>query len=281
MGDGRGSLPLLIAGLRVALCPGAARRDRHPAAGPGGMGTIDAPWGRGPRAGPGRLPAGAGPGRRGAGGGDPRCAVHRAVHHRRAPLAPRAAPSGPVREMLAESPAIARWPSPTGRDREASSTRRLARRAARAGLGARVDGGRAGRAARGSDRPRRGARHHPELVHAAAAARRWRSTTRLKADLRARVEDLRCRGRRRGRRDARLDGARLHDGAQQRLVALSLSSSWPATSEGEEGPRAPCSAARARPCPRSCASWRAASIRRPHPAGWSPPRSARRASPPR
>ena len=98
----------------------------------------------------------------------------------RALLASRAAPSGPVREMLAESlgdrsVAIAYWlPGPRGVRRRGGPPRR----AARARVGARVDGGRAGRASRGGDRPRRGAGHQRRARRTPPRRRRrWRSTT--------------------------------------------------------------------------------------------------------
>jgi signal transduction histidine kinase len=146
----------------------------------------------------------------------------------RALLAPRAAPSGPVREMLAESlgdrtVAIAYWLP----DREAFVDE--------AGLPVALPEPGSGRAwtAVEQDGRRVAAIVHdaaldttPELVHAAAAASSLAiDNERLKADLRARVEDLRVsrlriveaadEARRRIERD-------LHDGAQQQLLALAL-----------------------------------------------------------
>jgi signal transduction histidine kinase len=146
----------------------------------------------------------------------------------RALLAPRAAPEGPVREMLAESlgdrsVSIAYWlpdrevfvdeighrvelPAP-GSGRAWTAVERDGRRVAAIVHDASLDTSR-------------------ELVHAAAAASSLAiDNERLKADLRARLEDLRVSrlrivqatddARRRIERD-------LHDGAQQQLVALAL-----------------------------------------------------------
>jgi signal transduction histidine kinase len=146
----------------------------------------------------------------------------------RALLSPRAAPSGPVREMLAESlgdrsVAIAYWlpdraafvdeagrpvalPEP-GSGRAWTAVEQDGRRVAAIVHDAALD-------------------TTPELVHAAAAASSLAiDNERLKADLRARVEDLRVsrlriveaadEARRRIERD-------LHDGAQQQLLALAL-----------------------------------------------------------
>jgi signal transduction histidine kinase len=146
----------------------------------------------------------------------------------RALLAPRAAPSGPVREMLAESLGdrsvnIAYWLP----DREAFVDE--------AGQPVALPEAGSGRAwtAVEQDGRRVAAIVHdaaldttPELVHAAAAASSLAiDNERLKADLRARVEDLRVSrlriveaaddARRRIERD-------LHDGAQQQLLALAL-----------------------------------------------------------
>ncbi|MGZ8633476.1 MAG: sensor histidine kinase [Solirubrobacteraceae bacterium] len=143
-------------------------------------------------------------------------------------LASRAAPSGPVREMLAESlgdrsVAIAYWladredfvdeaghpvalPEP-GSGRAWTAVEQDGRRVAAIVHDAALD-------------------TSPELVHAAAAASSLAiDNERLKADLRARVEDLRVsrlriveaadEARRRIERD-------LHDGAQQQLLALAL-----------------------------------------------------------
>jgi signal transduction histidine kinase len=146
----------------------------------------------------------------------------------RALLAPRAAPSGPVRELLAESlgdrsVAIAYWLP----DREAFVDE--------AGHPVALPEPGSGRAwtAVEQDGRRVAAIIHdaaldtsPELVEAAAAASSLAiDNERLKADLRARVEDLRVsrlriveaadEARRRIERD-------LHDGAQQELLALAL-----------------------------------------------------------
>ena len=146
----------------------------------------------------------------------------------RALLTPRAAPSGPVREMLAESLGdrsvnIAYWLP----DREAFVDE--------AGQPVALPEAGSGRAwtAVEQDGRRVAAIVHdaaldttPELVHAAAAASSLAiDNERLKADLRARVEDLRVSrlriveaaddARRRIERD-------LHDGAQQQLLALAL-----------------------------------------------------------
>ncbi|MGZ6644936.1 MAG: sensor domain-containing protein [Solirubrobacteraceae bacterium] len=146
----------------------------------------------------------------------------------RALLAPRAAPSGPVRELLAESlgdrsVAIAYWLP----DREAFVDE--------AGHPVALPEPGSGRAwtAVEQDGRRVAAIVHdaaldtsPELVEAAAAASSLAiDNERLKADLRARVEDLRVsrlriveaadEARRRIERD-------LHDGAQQELLALAL-----------------------------------------------------------
>jgi signal transduction histidine kinase len=146
----------------------------------------------------------------------------------RALLAPRATPSGPVRELLAESlgdrsVAIAYWLP----DREAFVDE--------AGHPVALPEPGSGRAwtAVEQDGRRVAAIVHdaaldtsPELVEAAAAASSLAiDNERLKADLRARVEDLRVsrlriveaadEARRRIERD-------LHDGAQQQLLALAL-----------------------------------------------------------
>jgi signal transduction histidine kinase len=146
----------------------------------------------------------------------------------RALLAPRAAPSGPVREMLAESlgdrsVAIAYWLA----DREA-----FVDEAGRPVALPEPGSGRAWTAVEQDGRRVAAIVHDaaldttPELVHAAAAASSLAiDNERLKADLRARVEDLRVsrlriveaadEARRRIERD-------LHDGAQQQLLALAL-----------------------------------------------------------
>ena len=208
----------------------------------------------------------------------------------RALLASRAAPEGPVREMLAESLgdrslAIAYWLP----DRGPSSTRRATRSRCPSPA----------RAARG-----------PRSSATAAASRRSSTTPswtpapssstppppasslaidneRLKADLRARVEELRVSrvriveaaddARRRIERD-------LHDGAQQQLASLVAR---PAAAEGvelndnEAGAATSTSSPRSSP-PRSpsCASSPAASTPRSSPsAAWCPPspRSPQRA----
>jgi signal transduction histidine kinase len=146
----------------------------------------------------------------------------------RALLAPRAAPSGPVRELLAESlgdrsVAIAYWLP----DREAfvdESGRRVALPepgSGRAWTAVEQDGRRVAAIIHDAALDT-----SPELVEAAAAASSLAiDNERLKADLRARVEDLRVsrvriveaadEARRRIERD-------LHDGAQQQLLALAL-----------------------------------------------------------
>jgi signal transduction histidine kinase len=150
------------------------------------------------------------------------CATTRAL------LAPRAAPAGPVREMLAASLGdhsvnIAYWLP----DRETFVDE----------SGRRVEmpdpsSGRAWTAVERDGRRVAAIVHDvaldtsPELVHAAAAASSLAiDNERLKADLRARLEELRVsrlriveagdNARRRIERD-------LHDGAQQQLVSLSL-----------------------------------------------------------
>ncbi|HEX6618568.1 MAG TPA: sensor domain-containing protein, partial [Solirubrobacteraceae bacterium] len=146
----------------------------------------------------------------------------------RALLAPRAAPSGPVRELLAESLGdrsvnIAYWLP----DREAFVDE--------AGHPVALPEPGSGRAwtAVEQDGRRVAAIVHdaaldtsPELVEAAAAASSLAiDNERLKADLRARVQELR---RSRLRIVEAADDARrrlerdLHDGAQQQLVALAL-----------------------------------------------------------
>jgi signal transduction histidine kinase len=146
----------------------------------------------------------------------------------RALLAPRVAPSGPVRELLAESlgdrsVAIAYWLP----DREA-----FVDEAGRSVALPEPGTGRAWTAVEQDGRRVAAIIHDaaldtsPELVEAAAAASSLAiDNERLKADLRARVEDLRVsrlriveaadEARRRIERD-------LHDGAQQQLLALAL-----------------------------------------------------------
>jgi signal transduction histidine kinase len=146
----------------------------------------------------------------------------------RALLAPRAAATGPVRELLAESlgdrtVAIAYWLP----DRQAFVDE-VGRPVALPDPGS----GRTWTAVERNGRPVAAIVHDAaldtsrELVHAAAAAAALAiDNERLKADLRARLEELRVSrlrivqaaddARRRIERD-------LHDGAQQRLVALAL-----------------------------------------------------------
>ncbi len=146
----------------------------------------------------------------------------------RALLAPRAPASGPVRELLAESlgdrsVAIAYWLP----DREA-----FVDEAGRPVALPEPGSGRAWTAVEQDGRRVAAIVHDaaldtsPELVEAAAAASSLAiDNERLKADLRARVEDLRVsrlriveaadEARRRIERD-------LHDGAQQQLLALAL-----------------------------------------------------------
>ncbi len=146
----------------------------------------------------------------------------------RALLSPRAAASGPVRELLAESlgdrsVAIAYWLP----DREA-----FVDEAGHPVALPEPGSGRAWTAVEQDGRPVAAIVHDaaldtsPELVEAAAAAASLAiDNERLKADLRARVEDLRVsrvriveaadEARRRIERD-------LHDGAQQQLLALAL-----------------------------------------------------------
>src|SRR5205823_4322707 len=143
-------------------------------------------------------------------------------------LAPRMVGEGPVREMLAESlgdrtVSIAYWlpdrrafvdeigrpvdlPEP-GSGRTWTAVERNGRRVAAIVHDAALD-------------------TTPELVHAAAAASSLAiDNERLKADLRARLEELRVSRRRivEATDDARRRIERdLHDGAQQQLVALAL-----------------------------------------------------------
>jgi signal transduction histidine kinase len=146
----------------------------------------------------------------------------------RALLASRVGPSGPVREMLAESlgdssVAIVYWLA----DREA-----FVDEAGRPVVLPEPGSGRAWTAVEQDGRRVAAIVHDAaldtsaELVHAAAAASSLAiDNERLKADLRARVEDLRVsrlriveaadEARRRIERD-------LHDGAQQQLLALAL-----------------------------------------------------------
>ena len=146
----------------------------------------------------------------------------------RALLAPRAAPSGPVREMLAESLgdrslSIAYWLP----DRQA-----FVDETGRQVTLPEAGSGRSWTAVERDGQPVAAIVHDaamdagPELVHAAATAAGLAiDNERLKADLRARVEELRVSrlriveagdaARRRLERD-------LHDGAQQQLVGLAL-----------------------------------------------------------
>ena len=224
--------PLLIAGLCVvALVPLALLAEilSLGVQGVAGLGTIDYLGPVAPRPGPRTRPARARPRR-------PRCSCIATLDALysvlctigRALLAPRAAPSGPVRELLAESlgdrsVAIAYWLP----DREAFVDE--------AGHPVALPEPGSGRAwtAVEQDGRRVAAIVHdaaldtsPELVEAAAAASSLAiDNERLKADLRARVEDLRVsrlriveaadEARRRIERD-------LHDGAQQQLLALAL-----------------------------------------------------------
>jgi signal transduction histidine kinase len=146
----------------------------------------------------------------------------------RALLAPRAAASGPVRELLAESlgdrsVAIAYWLP----DREA-----FVDEAGRPVALPEPGSGRAWTSVERDGRPVAAIVHDAaldttdELVHAAAAASSLAiDNERLKADLRARVEDLRVSRLRiveaadEARRQIERD---LHDGAQQQLLALAL-----------------------------------------------------------
>ena len=223
--------PPLIAGLcAVAFVPLALLAEilSLGAQGVGGLGTIDflGPWSLGPGLGLVLLALA------------PAAAVLvvatlDALHTLlctigRALLASRAAPDGPVREMLAESLG----------DRSVSIAYWLADRKAfvdEAGHPVALPAPGSGRAwtAVEQDGRRVAAIVHdaaldtsPELVHAAAAASSLAiDNERLKADLRARVEDLRVsrlriveaadEARRRIERD-------LHDGAQQELLALAL-----------------------------------------------------------
>ena len=204
----------------------------------------------------------------------------RAVRARRARCwRPRAAPSGPVREMLAESlgdrsVAIAYWlPDRERFVDEAGRPVDAARARARGARGRRSSA--TGAASRRSSTT-------PRWTPAPSSSRPPRRPSslaidneRLKADLRARVEELRVSrlriveaaddARRRIERD-------LHDGAQQQLVALALDlraaarrgsatprpGRWSTGSRSGSPPRSP-----------SCASSPAASTRRSSPtAAW-------------
>ena len=223
--------PLLIAGLcAVALVPFALFAEilSLGVQGVGGLGTIDylGPWRLGPGLGlvlVALVPAAA---VLVVATLDALYAVLCTIG--RALLTPRAAPSGPVRELLAESlgdrsVAIAYWLA----DREA-----FVDEAGRPVALPEPGSGRAWTAVEQDGRRVAAIVHDaaldtsPELVHAAAAASSLAiDNERLKADLRARVEDLRVsrlriveaadEARRRIERD-------LHDGAQQQLLALAL-----------------------------------------------------------
>jgi signal transduction histidine kinase len=223
--------PLLIAGMcAVALVPLALLAEilSLGAQGIGGLGTIDflGPWPLGPGLGLVLLALAPAAAVLAVATLDALDTLLRTIG--RALLASRAAPSGPVREMLAESlgdrsVAIAYWladrqafvdeaghpvalPEP-GSGRAWTAVEQDGRRVAAIVHDAALD-------------------TSPELVHAAAAASSLAiDNERLKADLRARVEDLRVsrlriveaadEARRRIERD-------LHDGAQQELLALAL-----------------------------------------------------------
>jgi signal transduction histidine kinase len=223
--------PLLIAGLwAVALVPLAVLAEilTLGVQGVGGLGTIDylGPWRLGPVLGLALLALALAAAVLVVATLDALhtvlCTIGRAL------LAPRAPPSGPVREMLAESlgdrsVAIAYWLA----DREA-----FVDEAGRPVVLPEPGSGRAWTAVEQDGRRVAAIVHDaaldtsPELVHAAAAASSLAiDNERLKADLRARVEDLRVsrlriveaadEARRRIERD-------LHDGAQQQLLALAL-----------------------------------------------------------
>jgi signal transduction histidine kinase len=151
------------------------------------------------------------------------CTVTRAL------LAPRTAPGGPVREMLAESLgdetlSIAYWLPDRGAffDEAGHQVALPDRGSGRAWTAVEHDGRRVAAIVHDAALDA-----GPELVQAAAAAAALAiDNERLKADLRARVEELRVSrlriveagdaARRRLERD-------LHDGAQQQLVSLALS----------------------------------------------------------
>jgi signal transduction histidine kinase len=223
--------PLLIAALVVvALAPVAllAELIRLGVQGIGGVGGVDylGPWSLGPGIGLvlcALAPAGA----------VLVVATLDALHVvlstiGRALLAPRAAHSGPVREMLAESlgdrsVAIAYWlPDRAAFVDEAGRPLELpAPESGRAWTAVERDGRRVAAIVHDAALDT-----STELVHAAAAASSMAiDNERLKADLRARVAELRVsrqriveaadEARRRIERD-------LHDGAQQQLLALAL-----------------------------------------------------------
>ena len=115
-----------------------------------------------------------------------------------------------------------------------------------------------------------------------AAATLTLENERLDAELRAKVEELRDQ-RRRGV-EAALDERRrlernLHDGAQQRLVAMALKLRMARARVAETTRRRSSCSRRRRPSStrrsRSCASWRAASTRRCSATAGSTPRSRR------
>jgi signal transduction histidine kinase len=223
--------PLVIAGLcAVALVPLAllAQILSLGVQGVGGLGTIDylGPWPLGVGLGLVLLALAPAAAVLVVATLDALDTLLRTIGH--ALLASRAAPSGPVREMLAESlgdrsVAIAYWLP----DREA-----FVDEAGHPVVLPEPGSGRAWTAVEQDGRRVAAIVHDaaldtsPELVHAAAAASSLAiDNERLKADLRARVEDLRVsrlriveaadEARRRIERD-------LHDGAQQQLLALAL-----------------------------------------------------------
>jgi signal transduction histidine kinase len=223
--------PLLIAGLcAVALVPLALLAEilSLGVQGVGGLGTIDyvGPWPLGPGLGLLLLALAPAAAVLVVATLDALDTLLRTIG--RALLASRAAPAGPVREMLAESLG----------DRSVNIAYWLADREAFVDEGGHPvalpepGSGRAWTAVEQDGRRVAAIVHDaaldtsPELVHAAAAASSLAiDNERLKADLRARVEDLRVsrlriveaadEARRRIERD-------LHDGAQQELLALAL-----------------------------------------------------------
>ena len=222
--------PLQLCLLAVALAPLALLFElvRLAVQALGGLGNIDylGPWAFGPVVGLAlcvlALPAGVLAVATLDGLFSVACTITRAM------LAPRVAPAGPVREMLAaslgdRSVTIAYWLP----DREAfvdEAGRRVDLPAAgsgRAWTAVERDGRRV--AAIVHDAALDTSR---ELVQAAAAASSMAiDNERLKADLRARVEELRVSRRRiveAGDAARRRTERDLHDGAQQQLVALAL-----------------------------------------------------------
>ena len=102
-----------------------------------------------------------------------------------------------------------------------------------------------------------------------AAATLTLENERLDAELRAKVEELREQRRRgveAGLEERRRLERNLHDGAQQRLVSMALKLRMARARVGDDaGHASTCSPTRRRSSTRrsrSCASWRAASIRR-------------------